>query len=105
MSERRAILRGAGVSLVLQVANLGLAYLGAAVLVRALSPTDFGVYGFMLSLVTVLVLPAQFGVPTLVIRETAHGRQTGDYGAAKGLLIRSNQFALAAALMLSLGAV
>ena len=96
-------MRGAGVSLILQVANLGLAYLGTAVLVRALSPTEFGVYGFMLSLVTVLVLPAQFGVPTLVIRETASGRQTGDYGAAKGLLIRSNQFALGSAIVLGLG--
>lgn len=98
-------MRGAGVSLILQVANLGLAYLGTAVLVRALSPAEFGVYGFMLSLVTVLVLPAQFGVPTLVIRETASGRQTGDFAAAKGLLIRSNQFALAAAVILGLGAL
>jgi O-antigen/teichoic acid export membrane protein len=105
MSERRAILRGAGVSLILQVANLGLAYLGTAVLVRALSWSEFGVYGFVLSLVSVLVLPAQFGVPTLVIRETATGRQNGDYAAAKGLLIRSNQFALAAAMLLALGAL
>ncbi|MDQ0464930.1 O-antigen/teichoic acid export membrane protein [Caulobacter ginsengisoli] len=103
MSERRAILRGASVSLVLQVAGLGLGYLGTAVLVRAMRPAEFGVYGFMLSLVTVLVLPAQFGVPTLVIRETAAGRQTGDYAAAKGLLLRSNQFALAAGLLLGLG--
>jgi O-antigen/teichoic acid export membrane protein len=103
MSERRAILRGAGVSLILQVAGLGLGYLGTAVLVRAMSRADFGVLGFMLSLVTVMVLPAQFGVPTLVIRETATGRQTGDYAAAKGLLIRSNQFALAAAVLLALG--
>lgn len=98
-------MRGAGASLVLQVANLGLAYMGAAVLVRALSPTDFGVYGFMLALVAVLVLPAQFGVPNLVLREIAHGRQTGDFGAAKGLLIRSNQFALATAVLLAAGAL
>ncbi len=105
MSERRAILRGAGASLILQVASLGLAYLGSAVIVRALSQADFGVYGFLLSLVSVLVLPAQFGVPTLVIRETAAGRQTGDYAAVKGLLIRSNQFALIVALILVVGAV
>lgn len=104
MSQNRAILRGASASMLIQIANVGLTYVGTAVLTRVLSPGDFGIYSFILSLALVLAVPAQFGVPTLVVRETAAARTLGDFGLMRGLIIRANQFIVISSLVMAVGA-
>jgi O-antigen/teichoic acid export membrane protein len=72
-------------SLGLKAANTGLAFLGTVVLARVLEPAGYGVYAYIYALVTLLAVPAQFGMPTLVLRETARGSAQGDYGAVQGI--------------------
>jgi O-antigen/teichoic acid export membrane protein len=92
MSHNRTLFRGASASLAIQLVNVALAYAVTAILTRALSLAQFGVYSFILALVTILVFPASAGIPTLLVREMARARAQEDYSLMKGLIRRSHQF-------------
>lgn len=56
-----------------------LASLGSSItLARVLGPDGYGIYAFINSIVFLLLLPVQLGLPVLVIRETAKANATGD---------------------------
>lgn len=55
----------------LKMAQMGLTFLGSMFLARVLGPDGFGIYSFSFSLVSILAIIAEFGLPTLVVRETA----------------------------------
>ncbi|MDA9003874.1 oligosaccharide flippase family protein [bacterium] len=57
---------------------------------RLLGPEEYGIYTLILSLIILLGLPSQSGVPTLVTRETAKYKHLNDWGHIKGLLIKIN---------------
>lgn len=64
------------------------ALLGVIVVValaRVLGPSEFGVYSYVMALVSLLAIPVQSGLPTLVIRETARAQQARDWQHLKGL--------------------
>jgi O-antigen/teichoic acid export membrane protein len=92
MFRNSAMLRGAVASLVIQGLNVGLAFAGSVLLAQVLAPARLGVYAFVLSVATVLTVPAQFGAPTLALREVAAAKARGDFGLMKGLLRRLHQF-------------
>jgi len=69
------------------------------VLARALLPEGYGIYVFALSIVTVLAVPVQLGMPTLVMRETARYKLLARWDLLKGLLRRANQAAIALSLI------
>lgn len=103
MSLHRTLFRGASASLAIQLLNVSLAYAVTAILTRALSLADFGVYSFILALVTLLVFPAHAGIPTLVVREMARAQASEDYGLMKGMIRRANQFVGLTSLVLVIG--
>jgi len=51
----------------------------ATVLARALGPSGYGIYAFVLVLASALAQVLLFGLPTLVLRETAYARTDGDW--------------------------
>jgi len=57
-----------------RVVTLGLGAVSIVVLTNALVPADFAAFGVVFSLVTLLILPAQFGFRTSIIRSTAASR-------------------------------
>jgi O-antigen/teichoic acid export membrane protein len=61
-------------------------------LARALGPENYGVYAFVLSIITLLSLPAKAGLPTLLIREVAKSQQNKNWGLMRGLLRAANGF-------------
>ncbi len=63
------------------VASLGV----AVVLARALGPQGYGTYSLVLALISLLVIPGQFGLPALVLRETARAEASGNWGLMRGL--------------------
>ncbi|MEC9341082.1 MAG: flippase [Pseudomonadota bacterium] len=77
--------RGAVGSVLLAVGTAPLALLVSVVLARMLGVADFGVYSFAFALVTLLAIPAQSGLPQLVVRETARYREGGNLDAVRGL--------------------
>lgn len=99
------MLRGAAASLVIQGLNVGLAFAGSVLLAQVLAPARLGVYAFVLSFATVLTVPAQFGAPTLALREVAAAKARGNYPLMKGLLRRLHQFVVISSLIVASVAV
>nr|WP_301289184.1 flippase [Natronocella acetinitrilica] len=67
----------------------------AVVLARALGAAGYGVYAFALAIVTLLAIPAQVGLPQLVVRETARAQVEERWARMRGLWTWSTVFVLA----------
>ncbi len=57
----------------------------SVLLARILGVDEFGIYSYVIALVTILALPAQAGIPTLLLRETAKAKATSDWSRMKGV--------------------
>jgi O-antigen/teichoic acid export membrane protein len=68
-------------------------------LARTLGPEGYGVYAFFFALVSLLAIPAQIGMPNLVVRETAKLEATEQWGLMLGLW----RWSTSTILLLSLG--
>lgn len=82
---RAQLLRGGIGSLAIKAGNAVLAFAVAVVLARTLGPEGYGVYSFALAILMLTAIPAQVGVPQLIIRETAKAQADGNYGLMRGL--------------------
>lgn len=72
-------------SLLIKLSAMFLGFFVAMILARQLGPGGYGVYAFVLSLIALLAVPAQLGLPTLVLRETAKYRADADWDGLKSL--------------------
>ena len=88
---RRDLLRGGLGSLAVKTVHAGLAFAVAVTLARLLGPERYGVYAFALAVLMIVALPAQVGLPQLVVRETAKAQAEGDWGLMQGLWRWSNR--------------
>lgn len=79
------LLRGGFWSLVIKLISTLMALLTAVVLARVLGPEGFGVYSFVFALVSMLTIPAQMGLPNLLVRETAKAHTAERWDVMKGL--------------------
>jgi O-antigen/teichoic acid export membrane protein len=84
-SLREQLLRAAQGSVLLRVVSLTAAMATSVVLARALGPTAFGIYAYVFAIVTLLALPSEFGIPILVVRETARAHAGERWSELKGL--------------------
>lgn len=78
-------LRDIGGSLLFRVMALGLSFVGSVLCARFLGPSDFGIYSYALAWIAVLGIPAQLGVPYLLLRETAMLHANNDWSRMKGM--------------------
>ena len=99
-SLRRLTRRGAG-SLLVQVSSLGLGFVLAVILARTLSADGYGVYSYVFALITVLSVPAKFGLPVLIVREVARSRAHEAWGSLRGIIRWSNAMAGSYAVLLA----
>lgn len=82
---RARLLRGGAGSVVVKVTATGLSFAVAVILARSLGPGEYGVYAYVLSIVSLLTVPAQFGLPALVVRETAMAHATQQWSLMRGI--------------------
>jgi len=82
---RAQLLRGGVGSVAVKIVATGLSFAVAVVLARLLGPEGYGIYAYAFALVSILAIPAQFGLPNLVIRETAKAQAREDWGLMRGL--------------------
>lgn len=77
---------GAGVNVLgLRILAVGLAFALSALLARLLGPAGYGAYATVIAAVAILGIPAQLGVPTLILRETARAGAMHDWRAVGAL--------------------
>lgn len=104
MTNAEAILRCVGVfmkntrpfisAILLRGSAIFCSLLITVVLTRALDMDAYGSYIFALSVLTILAIPIQSGLPELVVREVSFADTSGDHGLVKGVLTRALQFSL-----------
>jgi O-antigen/teichoic acid export membrane protein len=72
-------------SLILKSAYILLSFSITVTLARKLGPDGYGVYAYVFALITLLSVPAEFGLPNLVVRETAKALAKQEWGAIQGI--------------------
>jgi O-antigen/teichoic acid export membrane protein len=72
-------------SMGLKLAGVGLSFLATVLLARLLGPSEYGVYAFVYATISLLSVPSEFGLPTLVVRETVRGMVSQDFPAVRGV--------------------
>jgi O-antigen/teichoic acid export membrane protein len=82
---RRQLLRAARGSVILRTVAFASTMATSVVLARALGPSAYGTYAYVFAIVTLLALPSQVGIPTLLVRETAKAQAHEDWPRLKGL--------------------
>ncbi len=92
--SKDGLFRGVSASFVIRLASLGLSWLAAVLLARLLGVSNYGTYAFLISVVTVLRLPATFGTPMLMVREVGAARATENWGRMRGAATWALRFVL-----------
>lgn len=90
-NQKHSIFRGGLVSIIIKVIGLVLSLMTAIVLARVLGPKQFGVYSYVLAIVSILAVPAMFGLPSLIVRETAKAELKKEWGKIRGLWSWANR--------------
>jgi O-antigen/teichoic acid export membrane protein len=101
----RLLIKGTLGSGALKIASILVSLAVSVLLARNLGPNGYGGYTFAYSLMTILAIPTQLGLPSLVVREVARYQLKGEWALMKGLLIRSNQAVLSFSLLIALCAI
>ncbi|WP_185827581.1 flippase [Halomonas nitroreducens] len=79
------LFRGGAGSAVVKVGHTFLAFIVATLLARSLGAGAYGTYSFAYALVSLMAIPAQLGIPQLVMRETAKAHACGQWELLRGL--------------------
>lgn len=82
---RAQLLRGGAGSIVTKLFAGGLQFVITTVLARSLGAEGFGIYAFVFALLSLISVPAQFGLANLVVRETARAQANCDWGMLNGM--------------------
>ncbi len=84
-SLRQQLLRGGAAGVFVRIGSIGAALIGSITLARILGPDSYGIYAFVFSVIGLLGLPVQMGLPNLVLRETARADQAQDGALMVGI--------------------
>lgn len=105
-SLKSRLTRGGLAGLILKTGEITLTFGVLLLLARKLGPAGYGVYTYVLTIVTFLSIPAQFGLPALVVRETAKAEARADWSTMRGLWRWADSIGgLVALLLISAGAL
>jgi O-antigen/teichoic acid export membrane protein len=77
----RAVLGSAGIRIV----GMGFGFLVGVQLARYLGVEGYGIYGIAMSIISVLTVPTEFGLPRLITREVAIAQVNNDWPKIKGI--------------------
>lgn len=88
------LVRGSVGGVVVQVFAAVFVFLQTVLLARMLGSEKLGVFVFAMAILSLLVVPSTFGLPTLVVRETAKAVAGEDWGLVKGVWAWANRVSL-----------
>lgn len=86
------LIRGGLGSAALQISSRGLAVVLGIVLARMLGTEGYGIYAYAFAMMSLLAVPAEAGVPVLLVREVAAYQARGEWGLLRGVVQRAMQF-------------
>ncbi|MEP4558922.1 flippase [Cobetia amphilecti] len=82
---KKNIVAGGFLSLLVKTGSTLLGFISVVILARTLGAEDYGIYTFVISVVTLIALPTQLGLPQLIVRESAKYYDKKDYPSLKSL--------------------
>ncbi|MEX3011477.1 flippase [Hoeflea sp. TYP-13] len=89
------LLRDGGWSVFVRVLAVLASLACTVTLARLLGPSEYGIYAFILAVVSIISLPVQMGLPTLIVRETSTALAMEDWPLARGVWVWSTAAILA----------
>src|SRR5690606_16756372 len=89
----------------LRIAGMGFGFLVGVQLARGLGAEGYGIYGVAMSIIALLTVPTEFGLPQLLTREVAVAKVERDWGRMKGILCWSSRVSLLISAVIGVGAV
>lgn len=92
-------------SFIIRISYTLFGFINSVLLARYFGAEQYGVYVFTLSIVALLSIPTQLGMPLLVVREFAAFQAIKNWGLMKGLALRSHQFVFVVAAVFCSAAV
>lgn len=98
------LMRGGLASIAIKILGLGFSLFTAVILARTLGPEQYGVYSYVLAIVSILAIPAMFGLPTLIVRETAKAEVKQKLGLMRGLWCWANSITASLSFLIALTA-
>jgi len=103
-SLRKRLTRDSVVVFGIGVFSTGISFVTSIVLARSLGAQGYGVYAYAFTLVAVMQILANLGLPNLLVRCISAYRMKGEWGLMAGLLRRSLQAVLiSTSLLIALG--
>lgn len=103
-SLRFELIRGGIGCTVIKVLNALLSLSLTIVLARVLGSDQYGVYAYLFALISILSLPVQFGLPTLIMRETAKAKVNENWSLLRGVWRWATAIAVSASILIGLSA-
>ncbi len=98
------LIRGSAGSFILRITGTGLVFINSIVLARLLGVTEFGIYTYVITWMSLLAIPAVFGLDKMLVRNLATYEATSDWGLMHGQLRWSMRFSLILGFILALSA-
>jgi len=92
-------------SFFINVGGNALSMLTGILLVRSLGVSQYGIYSYVLSLIYTLIIPVEFGIPNLIVRETARARARKEPEKIRGIWQWSVIVALIVSVIMIIGAI
>lgn len=89
----------------LRIAGMGFGFLVGVQLARGLGAEGYGIYGVAMSIIALLTVPTEFGLPQLLTREVAVAKVERDWGRMKGILCWSSRVSLLISAVIGVGVV
>lgn len=78
----------------LRIVGMGFGFLIGVQLARGLGAAGYGVYGIAMSIISLITIPTEFGLPQLVTREVAAAQVRGDGALIRGILNWANRIVI-----------
>lgn len=101
---KSSLMRSGMVSIAIKIFGLGFSLVTAVILARVLGPEQYGIYSYVLAIVSILAIPAMFGLPSLIVRETAKAEVKQEWGLMRGLWSWANSITASLSFLIALTA-
>jgi len=98
------LVRDGAFSLFIRVVYVLLSFFISVLLARILGTEGYGVYAYAVALISLVTIPLEFGLPNLIVRETARGLAKQEWGHIFGVWLWTSRITLGLSFALIIGA-
>lgn len=95
-----SIAKGGIGSIILRFSRTLFGLILGILLARELGPEQFGIYSYIFAIITILVIPVQLGLPSLLVKYVAKYEVHDEWDKIKALLRASNFFVIISSLLI-----